>query len=79
MQRALGIIWAAVCLAVAGATALQMFVTFAPSEGRTGELAAAELAGLERARNAWWTGAWAASALLAVSGIAIAALAWKRR
>ena len=79
VQRALGLIWCALCLVVAGGSALQILVTFAPSHGRTGDLAAAELAGMERARVFWWGNVWAAAGVLAVSGVVIAVLTWKRR
>jgi hypothetical protein len=78
MLRWLGVGWAVVCLVVASQAAAQMYVTFAPRGGRTGD-AAAELAGLERAREYWVGGVWGASAMLAACGTAVAALAWGRR
>lgn len=79
MRRWLAVGWAAVCLAAAAAVAAQMLVTFAPDPARSREAAAAELAGLERARDFWSGGVWLASALLAASGAAVAALGWRRQ
>ena len=78
MRRWLAVGWAAVCLAAATSAALRMLVTFAPDAGRSADAAAAELAGLERAREFWAGGVWLASALLAASGVAVAVLGWRR-
>ena len=78
MRRWLAVGWAVVCLAVAASAALQMLVTFAPDADRSADAAAAELAGLERARGFWVGGVWLASALLAANGVAVAALGWPR-
>ena len=79
MRRWLAVGWAVACVAVAADAALQMLVTFAPRSGQAGDVAAAELAGLERARRFWAGGVWRASAMLAASGAAVAALGWRRR
>jgi hypothetical protein len=76
VRRWLGVTWALVCLVVAINTAAQMLVSFAPSPSTADP--GAELAGLERGRRFWWAGVWLASAMLAVSGLAVAALAWRR-
>jgi hypothetical protein len=54
-----------------------MFITYAPSQGREGELARAELAGIERVRNAWASGVWLTSGLLVINALLVAVVLWK--
>jgi hypothetical protein len=56
-----------------------MLFTFAPSDGRLGDLAAAELDGLERARRFWWTDVWIVSALLAANAVIVVWISWRKR
>jgi hypothetical protein len=74
--RILSTIWAATCVIIAGSTAGSMLIGYAPSLGRDGEFAKAELAGIERVRNAWASGVWLTSALLASNALLLAVVLW---
>ena len=79
LLRILAIIWAGVCIYFAVIAAMGMYITFAPSQGRTGELASAELAGLERALDYWCMSVWEVSGMLMISAAIIVVAFWKRR
>jgi hypothetical protein len=77
--RIVAVIWAAICVWVAGDAAIQMLVTFAPTQGQSPDNAAAELAGIERARSYFITSDWAATALLVVNVVLVLWLVWRRQ
>ena len=77
--RILAIIWTGACIYFAVIAAMGMYITFAPSQGRTGELSSAELAGLERARNFWCKSVLEVSGMLMISAAVIVVAFWKRR
>jgi hypothetical protein len=77
--RVVATIWAIACVFVALDAALGMLITFAPSEGRVGALAAAELAGIERVRRVWWGSIWMCAGMLIVNSAAIVVVLWRRR
>jgi len=79
LLRILAIIWAVACIFVAINAVMGMYITLAPSQGRIGELASAELAGLERARNFWCMSVMEVSGMLMISAAIIVVAFWKRR